>query len=114
MRRPKTTKEVALHNNQLLQQLLTKLAQMAHPAVAAAEMAGWSQAMHEQPQAPRMSPQEVEEATAKKTAELLHRVDELEEAQAGGCCGCKFACKLNSAGHLSVIIPCVHSPLAVG
>jgi hypothetical protein len=69
VRRPRTTKEVAVHNNQLLQQLLVKLDQMAKPATAG-EVAGWSQAIYEQPQAPRVTPEEMEDATAQQTEQL--------------------------------------------
>jgi hypothetical protein len=99
VRKPQTTKELAYHNNQLLQQLLMKLEQMAHPAVIAAEMAGWSEAVHEQPQAPRMTAEEMEGAAAQQTQELLKKIQELEEQDAGkasarlgwglgGGCGC--------------------------
>lgn len=83
VRKPQTTKEVAYHNNQLLQQLLMRLEQMAHPAVVAAEMAGWSEAVHEQPQAPRMTAEEMEGAAAQQTQELLNKVRKLEEQNAG-------------------------------
>jgi hypothetical protein len=85
VRRPRTTKEVAVHNNQLLQQLLVKLDQMAKPATAG-EVAGWSQAIYEQPQAPRVTPEEMEDATAQQTEQLLQRIQELDEQRAGNRC----------------------------
>jgi hypothetical protein len=112
VRRPKTTKEIALHNNQLLQQLLMKLDQMAHPAAIAADMAGWSQAMHEQPQAPRMSPQEMDEVAAKQIQELLHRVEELEERNAGVMFTAS-SCSLNCCLWLCLLVQFMVSDLTM-
>jgi len=39
--------------------------------------------MHEQPQAPRMSAQEIEDAAAEQTEELLRRIATLDEEGAG-------------------------------
>jgi hypothetical protein len=81
VRKPQTIKEVAHHYSQLLQQLLMRLEQAAHPEVVAAEMGGWSEAVHEQPQAPRMTAEEMEGAAAQQTQELLYKGSKAGGAQ---------------------------------
>ena len=84
VRRPKSTKEIALHNNQLLQQLPAQI------------FGGWSEAMRQQPAAPRPTAEEVEQLASQQMDDLLRKVAELEKRGVGECAwvACLLACWL--------------------
>ncbi len=88
VRRPKSTKEIALHNNQLLQQLPAQI------------FGGWSEAMQQQPAAPRPTADEVEQLASQQLEQLMRKAAEFEEqgkgecAKAPGQCPCLLACVL--------------------
>lgn len=83
VRRPKTTKEIAIHNNQLLQQLPGQIQQALLQAQRGEEPAWWCQAMQQQPGAPRPTPEEQEQMAEQQREQLLRKAQALEESGVG-------------------------------
>jgi DNA-binding transcriptional MerR regulator len=85
VRRPRTTKEIAVHNNQLLQELPGQMMQAMLQAQQGQRLpaAAWSEALREEPAAPRPTAEEQEAQAEVQQEQLLQRMAELEEDGAG-------------------------------
>jgi len=84
VRRPKTTREIAMHNNQLLQDLPKQLYQAFQQGQQEQEpVAMWSELLQRQPGAPRPTAEEQEAEAAYQREVLLKKVAELEELGVG-------------------------------
>jgi Zn-dependent oligopeptidase len=90
VQRPKTTKEIAVHNNQLLQGLPGQMMQVMLQAQQAKQPAGYCEALHEPPAAPRPTAEEQEALAEAQRQELMQRVTELEAGRAGELLVCNL------------------------
>jgi hypothetical protein len=82
IRRPRTTKEVTLHNNQLMQnmpQLVAAFILQQQGGVAA-----WCEEMQRKPSAPRPSADEQEQQAAHELERMMERAEWLDEEGIGG------------------------------
>jgi hypothetical protein len=82
IRRPRTTKEVSLHNNQLMQnmpQLVAAFILQQQGGVAA-----WCEEMQRKPSAPRPSADEQEQQAAHELERMMERAEWLDEEGIGG------------------------------
>eukprot|EP00775_Hariotina_reticulata_P005326 gene5326-5562_t len=77
--RPRTTKEITTHNNQLLQDLPKLLQHVMQGGPGGRPIAAWSEQMREQPAAPRPTPEEQEAEADAQIEVLLRRTEELEK-----------------------------------
>lgn len=98
VRRPKTTKEIAVHNNQLLQELPGQMMQAMLQAQQGKQPAAWCEAFQERPTAPRPTADEQEEQAEEQRQELLRRVQELQEGGAGAMAAWRRMCCRSAAG----------------
>jgi hypothetical protein len=83
VRRPRTTKEIAVHNNQLLQDLPGQMMQAMLQAQQGQGAAAWSDAVRERPAAPRPTAEEQEAEAEAQQQHLLRRMEELQKSGAG-------------------------------
>jgi hypothetical protein len=83
VRRPKTTKEIAVHNNQLLQELPGQMMQAMLQVQQGWQPAAWSDAMLQRPAAPRPTAEEQEQQAEEQRQQLLQRVDDMDKRGAG-------------------------------
>lgn len=84
VRRPKTTREIAMHNNQLLQDLPQQLYQaFRHGQQERGPVAMWSELLQKQPDAPRPTAEEQEAEADHQREQLLKRIAELEQRGVG-------------------------------
>jgi hypothetical protein len=83
LRRPKTTKEIAVHNNQLLQQLPGQVMQAMLQVQQGKQPAAWSDAIMQQPAAPRPTAEEQEQQAEQHRQQLLPRVEDMDKSGEG-------------------------------
>lgn len=89
VRRPRTTKEVAVHNNQLMQNMPQLVAayimQNNQQQQQQGGVSAWCQQMQSKPQAPRPSAEEQEQQAAEMLEHLMQRAKQLDDEGIGGC-----------------------------
>lgn len=85
VRRLKTTKEIALHNNQLLQELPGQLQKAFEQFQRGGQPpAWWSEQLQQQPAGPRPTAAEQEQLAQQQTEQMLSKAAELEKEGVGG------------------------------
>lgn len=90
VRRPRTTKEVAVHNNQLMQNMPQLVAayilqNQQQQQLQQGGVSAWCQQMQSKPQAPRPSAEEQEQQAADMLERLMQRAKQLDDEGIGGC-----------------------------
>jgi len=95
VRRPRTTKEVAVHNNQLMQNMPQLVAayilqNQQQQQQQQGGVSAWCQQMQSKPQAPRPSAEEQEQQAADMLERLVQRAKQLDDEGIGGCMALKL------------------------